>query len=117
MNRLYTKILHLQLRSVGGMIKISVPLIQVWLLQVLFHLKAQIFPPTKNCKQMEKKLVGNCRKNVGVTVTGARPCGASVLLQHRFQPLQMLMGDHHVESQLDKVCKVRIMISTLLQKL
>ena len=46
------KILHLQLRSVGGMTKISVPLIQVWLLQVLFHVTALIFPPTKNCKQV-----------------------------------------------------------------
>ena len=50
--RLYTEILHLQLGSVGGMIKISVPSIQVWLLQVLFHATALIFPPTKNCKQV-----------------------------------------------------------------
>ena len=45
----------------------------------------------------------DCRKNVGVTVTGACPCGASVLLQNRFQPLQMLMGDHHVEPHLAEV--------------
>ena len=45
----------------------------------------------------------DCRKNVGVTVTRARPCGASVLLQNRFQPLQMLMGDHHIEPHLEEV--------------
>ena len=45
----------------------------------------------------------NCRKSVGVTVTGAGPCGASVLLQNRFQPLQMLLGDHHVKPQLEEV--------------
>ena len=45
----------------------------------------------------------NCRKSVDVTVTGAGPCGASVLLQNRFQPLQMLLGDHHVKPQLEEV--------------
>ena len=31
-----------------------------------------------------------CKRNIGVTVAGARPCGASVLLKNRFQPLQMI---------------------------
>ena len=44
----------------------------------------------------------DCRKNVGVTVARARPCGASVLLQNRFQPF-LLMGDNHVEPQLEVV--------------
>ena len=45
----------------------------------------------------------DCKKNVGVTVAGARPCGASVLLKNRFQPLQMLMSDNYVEPQLEEV--------------
>ena len=45
----------------------------------------------------------DCKRNDGVTVAGACPCGASVLLQNRFQPLQMLMTDNHVEPQLEEV--------------
>ena len=43
------------------------------------------------------------RENAGVTVTGARPCGASVLVKNRFQPLQMLMVDHHIDTNLEEV--------------
>ena len=55
--------------------------------------------PSSNKKLQASVEKTDCTKNVGVTVTGARPCGASVLLQNRFQPLQMLMGDCHVEPQ------------------
>ena len=44
-----------------------------------------------------------CKRNVGVTVAGARPPGSSVLLKNRFQPLQMLMTDNYVEPQSEEV--------------
>ena len=44
-----------------------------------------------------------CKRNVGVTVAGAHPSGASVLLQNRFQPLQMLMSDDYNEPQLQEI--------------
>ena len=59
--------------------------------------------PSSNKKLQASVEKTGCTKNVGVTVTGARPCGASVLLQNRFQPLQMLMGDCHNEPQARQV--------------
>ena len=43
------------------------------------------------------------RENAGVTVTGAIPCGASVLVKNRFQPLQMFMVDDHIDNNSDEV--------------
>ena len=58
--------------------------------------------PSKNTLQTSVTET-ECKRNVGVTVAGARPSGASVLLKNRFQPLQMLMGDNYLEPQLEEV--------------
>ena len=50
----------------------------------------------ENCKN---KIVNNCQeKSTGVTVTGASPYRASVLLENKFRPLQMVMVEDHIDN-------------------
>ena len=49
-------------------------------------------------RKLQTKKAKVCReKSTGVTVTGASPYRASVLLKNKFQPLQMLMVDDHMD--------------------
>ena len=59
--------------------------------------------PCFNKKLQTNAAKADRRKSVGVTVTGASPCGASVLVKNRFQPLQMLLVGDHIDDSSEQV--------------
>ena len=83
---LHRKLLHVQLRSARGMLRILVPLTQVWLIQILFNVRVLILVLTKNCKQMQQKLIG---EKVLVSLC---PCAASVLVKKQISALANVIG-------------------------
>ena len=59
--------------------------------------------PCYNKKSQTNTAEADSRKSVGVTVTGASPCRSSVLVKNRFQPLQMLLVDDHIDDRSEQV--------------
>ena len=73
--------------------------------------------PCHNKKSQTNTAKANKEKSTGVTVTGVRPCKASVLVKNKFQPLQTLMIDDHIDDSSEQLLQGQRVIGAALKKL